>query len=31
MLNELYKQKGDSPPRDISQMDRGSLISELRN
>ncbi|GAU41221.1 hypothetical protein TSUD_128970 [Trifolium subterraneum] len=31
MLNELYKQKGDSPPRDISQMDQGSLISELRN
>ncbi|XP_045827016.1 disease resistance protein RPM1-like [Trifolium pratense] len=31
MLNELYKQKGDTPPQDISQMDRGSLISVLRN
>ncbi|KAK2387035.1 disease resistance protein RPM1 [Trifolium repens] len=31
MLNELYKQKGNSPPQDTSQMDRGSLISALRN
>ncbi|WJX37512.1 hypothetical protein P8452_25270 [Trifolium repens] len=31
MLNELYKQKGDCLPQDISKMDRGSLISELRN
>ncbi|WJX31540.1 hypothetical protein P8452_19960 [Trifolium repens] len=31
MLSELYKQKRDSPPRDISQMDRESLISELRH
>ncbi|GAU41224.1 hypothetical protein TSUD_129000 [Trifolium subterraneum] len=31
MLKELYKQKGDSPPQDINQMNRGSLISALRN
>ncbi|WJX31537.1 hypothetical protein P8452_19957 [Trifolium repens] len=31
MLNDLYKQKDDSPPQDISQMDQGSLISALRN
>ncbi|XP_045827017.1 disease resistance protein RPM1-like [Trifolium pratense] len=31
MLNELYKQEGDTPPQDISQMDLGSLISMLRN
>ncbi|PNX58250.1 disease resistance protein rpm1-like, partial [Trifolium pratense] len=27
MLNELYNQKGDTPPQAISQMDRVSLIS----
>ncbi|KAK2440997.1 disease resistance protein RPM1 [Trifolium repens] len=31
MLNELYKQKGNSPPQDISQMDQESLISAQRN
>ncbi|CAJ2639976.1 unnamed protein product [Trifolium pratense] len=31
MLNELCKQEGDTPPQDISQMDRESLISMLRN
>ncbi|KAK2440994.1 disease resistance protein RPM1 [Trifolium repens] len=31
MLKELYKENGGSPPQDISQMDHGSLISELRN
>ncbi|RHN67311.1 putative P-loop containing nucleoside triphosphate hydrolase [Medicago truncatula] len=30
MLKELYKQKGDNPPQDITEMDRGALISELR-
>ncbi|KAK2387036.1 disease resistance protein RPM1 [Trifolium repens] len=31
MLNELYKQKGDSPPQDISKMDQKPLIYALRN
>ncbi|GAU10335.1 hypothetical protein TSUD_129260 [Trifolium subterraneum] len=31
MLLKFHKQKGDIAPRDISQMDRASLIEEVRN
>ncbi|CAI8596678.1 unnamed protein product [Vicia faba] len=31
MLIKFCKQKGDIAPRDISQMDRGSLTKEVRN
>ncbi|KAL5057735.1 hypothetical protein RYX36_029339 [Vicia faba] len=31
MLLNLYKQKGEDPPDDTFQMDRGSLTGEVRN
>ncbi|CAJ2639918.1 unnamed protein product [Trifolium pratense] len=31
MLLKFYKQKGEDPPKDIFQMDRGSLTDEVRN
>ncbi|RHN80536.1 putative P-loop containing nucleoside triphosphate hydrolase, leucine-rich repeat domain, L [Medicago truncatula] len=30
MLEKLYGQKGEKPPKGITEMDRGALISELR-
>ena len=31
ILLKFYKQKGDNPPKDIFQMDQGSLTDEIRN
>ncbi|WJX31579.1 hypothetical protein P8452_19993 [Trifolium repens] len=31
MLQKFYKLKGEDPPKDIFQMDRGSLTDEVRN
>lgn len=31
ILHEFYKQQGDDPPQSIHQMDRKSLVAEVRN